>query len=366
MMLTLTVLLLCQPGAAQEPPKRRPKLDAAYAHPFYAFKIHLPPKWARGPNHGKAHLSFYGPRDGAFIPRIDMFVERDSTTLADLAAKYRNAFAKAYPEATFDREEATAVRDREGYQFAVSFMDDPVEMKSLWTFTATDDRKYILSFNCSKALYDRHEPPVNAAMKSLRLFPEPASSTEEKQKFLDHYNKGYEYHRSGKTEAAITSFQEAAKLLPGFADIHGVLAMLYKLKGRFTDAEKSYRKSIELDPGDFDSQFSLGALLLQQNKADEALAFLTRAAELEPDREVAQTNLAVAWLAKDQPEKAKPCLEKAIALDPESVAAHYNFGMCLEKLSDPKGAERQYKDALQIDPAHKGAKEGLARLRSKK
>ncbi len=356
------------PPAALLPKKTPPKLGSPYSHPFQAFKITLPPKWARGKQQGSSDASFYGPKDQFYIPRMDLRIEVSKKELHETVVTYKDAFRKAFKDVQFLFEEAWEARGRRGYQFCAVFKEgEPaITQQALYTFTMQDDRKYILSFNCTAAWFDKYYSSLDASMKSLRIYPAPKADKAEREKFLEAYNRGATAFQEGKMAEALAGFEEAAKLLPQFPDIHANIGAVHMRLNRWPDAEVAYGRAIEIDPEDAGSHYNLGACHLRQSKYDLAIVSLKKSTELEPASEPTLTNLGVAYLAKDLAEPARETLEKAVQTDPESLPAHYNLGIAFEKLNRKKDAERQFKDALSLDPAHDGAKKGLERLKGMK
>ena len=354
--------------AKNAPAKKNVRLGPTYAHPFYAFKLWLPPKWTRGKEQASATMSFYGPKEQFYQPRMDLRYETNAKELADYVAAYKDAFKKAFKDVLFLFEEASAVRGRTAYQFCVTFAEgEPlVQQQALFTFVAEGQRKYVVSFNCTQAWFEKYYGQVDASMKSMRLYPLPAANAEQKQRFLTVYNKGEAAYRETKYAEALAAFLEAAGLIPEFGELQTTIGNLHQRQNRFPEAEAAYRRAIELDPEDAGPHYNLGVCLLKQSKYDAAVAALKISTDLEPASEPALTNLGAAYLGKDRHEEARVVLEKAIAVDPESPAAHYNLGLAYERLDRKKDAEREYKQALSADPNHADAPQALERLKGKK
>lgn len=350
-------------GGVRMPDKRRASLPEAYSHPFYAFKLYLPPRWKRGPNNGKSHCSFYGPKDVAYVPRIDLTIERDTSELAEYVAKYKGVLEKVYKDVSYPFEETATIRGSTAYQFSAVFRDGEIPYQVLWTFLANGDRKFFLSYACTYAWFDKYYSRIDAAMESFRAFAEPTAPVEQKKEFERHYNAGQEHYRKQEFQSALERYRKAVALLPDYPETHGLIGQACVRLKKFADAEKAYRKAIELDPEDAGDLYNLGVCLLQQSKHEAAIEALRKAVELAPDHEPALTNLGVAYLATDRAKEAKEVLEQAAEADPESPLAHYNLGIAYEQLGEKKAAEREFKDTLQLDPTHAGAKEGLKRLK---
>jgi len=349
-------------------PKKSVRLGAPYAHPFYGFKLLLPPKWLNGKVNGQAVASFWGPKDQLYQPRMDLYFQVSKRDLPEFVAAYKDAFRKGVKDVTFLYEEATAVRDKQGYQFSVTFTDGdlPVVQQALFMFIADGDRKYVLGFNTSQAWFDRYFPVVDASMRSFRIFPMPALSAEDKKRFLVRYQSGEQFYKESKLVDALSDFQAAAQVCPEFADLHSTIATILMKLSRYPDAEAEYRKAAETDPDDSAHPYNLGVCLLKQSKSESAIDALKKSIALDGGFEPALTNLGAAYLGKDQNDPARQVLEKAIIADPESAPAHYNLGLAYERLDRPRDAERQYKEALSADPRHEDAKRALDRLKVRK
>ncbi len=352
------------------PARTNVKLGPTYSHPFYAFKIYLPPKWQRGKEAGSTNVSFWGPKDVAYQPRIDLRIVTSKKELIDFVTLWKDEFRKLYKQVTFPFEEVVTLRGKLGYLFSVIFSegDDAVGIvqEALYLFLSEGERTYILSFNCSRNWFDRYFGMVEASMKSLRIYPVPAADAQQKQQFLNAYNKAEADYRGGRLDDAYAGFQEAAKLIPEYGDVHATFATVCMKLNKLAEAEASYRKAIELDPEDYSHHYNLGVCLLKSAKLDAAIESLKKATTIDPTMEPALTNLGVAYLKKDLGTPAREALEKAVAADPESAPAHYNLGVALERLDRKKDAEREYKEALKIDPKHEDAQQALDRLRGRK
>lgn len=350
------------------PAKKAVKLGAPYAHPFYGFKLFLPPKWLHGKVNGQAVASFWGPKDQLYQPRMDLYFQVSKKDLPEFVTTYKEAFRKGVKDVTFLYEEATAVRDKQGYQFSVTFTDGdlPVVQQALFMFIADGDRKFVLGFNTSQAWFDRYYPAVDASMRSLRIFTTPTVSAEDKKRFLIRYQSGEQYYKENKLSEALADFLAAAQICPDFADLHSTIATIHMKLARFPEAETGYRRAAEVDPEDAGHAYNLGVCLLKQSKSDAAIESLKKAVALDPTFEPGLTNLGAAYLGRDQNDPARQVLEKAIVADPESAPAHYNLGLAYERLDRPRDAERQFKETLSADPKHEDAKKALDRVKSKK
>ncbi|HLF92453.1 MAG TPA: tetratricopeptide repeat protein [Planctomycetota bacterium] len=358
------------PPKAGLPKKVNAKLGPSYSHPFYAFKIYLPPKWQRGKEQGSTNVSFWGPKDVAYQPRIDLRIIPSKKELIDFVTAWKAEFKKLFKDVTFPFEETTTLRGKLAYTFSVVFSEGEgglaIQQQALYTFVGEPDRMYILSFNCSRNWFDRYYGMVDASMKSFRIYPAPAADAAGKQQFLNAYNKAEADYRAGKLQEALDGFKEAERLIPEYGDLHATLGTVHMKLNRLPEAEAAYRKAIAVDPEDYSGHYNLGVCLFKQTKYDAAIESLKKAAAIDPTMEPALTNLGVAYLKKDLNDPAREALERAAAADPESATAHYNLGIAFERLDKKRDAEREYRETLKLDPKHADAQEGLGRVKGKK
>ncbi len=88
-----------------------------------------------------------------------------------------------------------------------------------------------------------------------------------------HYNLGTDALRAGRTQEALTEYDEALKLDEAFADAHLGRGLVLEFGyGKFPEAEAEYRRAIALRPGFSDAHNNLGQLLAKTGRLDEAIA----------------------------------------------------------------------------------------------
>ncbi|HEY3227352.1 MAG TPA: tetratricopeptide repeat protein, partial [Planctomycetota bacterium] len=316
----------------------------------------------RGKNQGQAHASFYAPKLEAYIPRVDLHVQKPVKEFGAFMAEWRSSFRKALPDAAFTTDELTSVRGRTAQFLEVTFTDGGIPMKSMWMAVGRDDRLYLLGWACTAAFYDRFARTVEAMFRSLRIYAEPEVPLEARKNYDRLYGEAEGLYRAQKYAEAAEKFRECAVIMPDYPEIHATVGTALMRKRDYPGAEAAFRRAMELDPEDASHFYNYGATLLQQGKYDPAIEALRKAAQVEPWMEPAWTNLGAALLAKKDAKAAAEALEKAIAADPESVAAHYNLGCAYEALDKRDKAAAQFREALKLDPKHEGARRGLNRV----
>jgi len=163
----------------------------------------------------------------------------------------------------------------------------------------------------------------------------------------DHFLRG-NFVVARRTPAAareaVTEYQDAIALDPGFARAYGRLSLAY---GLFADWGWPF-------PGlSYDS-----LLALASGAADHAVALDSTSADAWLARGFASAYLHPASLAD-----AFPAFRRAIALDPNNAEAHHQYGLVLMNWGRDSEAVEEFRRALAIEPGRVVTLENLMYLR---
>jgi len=117
--------------------------------------------------------------------------------------------------------------------------------------------------------------PVSAAQKVRSVF-DPIDQEEENLTQMQRQARFYrqealEFQRVGNVEAAMSLYQKAIEIDPGYAVAYNDLGVIYESKGLSDQAEENYLKAVRIDPNYLSAYSNLA--LLYENKRD-----LTKAA----------------------------------------------------------------------------------------
>jgi tetratricopeptide (TPR) repeat protein len=104
--------------------------------------------------------------------------------------------------------------------------------------------------------------------KYTKKFPQDA---------FGHFQLGNVLVRQGKSEAAISSYQEAIRFQSKYALAYNAIGAVYASQNRWEEAITEYQKALEINPDYGDALANLGEALWQTNKPDEAKASLEKA-----------------------------------------------------------------------------------------
>lgn len=152
----------------------------------------------------------------------------------------------------------------------------------------------------------------------------------------------------GETHAALLLLERAAQLAPQRLDIGTNLGVIYKMCGRFAEAETRFRRAAEANPRDAAAWNNLGTALHGQGRYAEAEAELRRALELRPDFREAQKNLAATLQDQQRSEEADALYSELLAAGSEDPEVYYNLALLRYARPDLPAAEEAARKALAL------------------
>jgi len=131
---------------------------------------------------------------------------------------------------------------------------------------------------------------------------------------FQNFSRGNFFLDNGFEKKAISQYQRAILLNPGFPEVYGWLGFAYKRNKQIDKAIEIYKKALKVDPRDKQVCFELGVIYLQRKDLKAAISYFEKAVELDPLDPAAQNMLAVSYQKSNQKEKAiaiwKAILEK--------------------------------------------------------
>jgi tetratricopeptide (TPR) repeat protein len=170
----------------------------------------------------------------------------------------------------------------------------------------------------------------------------------------------------GRMPDALSEYQTALRIYPGYADAHNNLGAILLQSGRTTEAVAEYQAAVRLDPEYPDAHSNLGSALSQiPGHLPEATAELETAVRLDPEN--ARRRAALGNVLLQTPGRILEAivqLETAVRIDPGDAGSHYQLGMALSQMPGrlPE-ALQEIEAAARIRP-DPGLQELLNRLRN--
>ena len=170
------------------------------------------------------------------------------------------------------------------------------------------------------------------------------AATEEFDKGIEFYNKGYE----ANYKKAIEHFEAAITLDPKFSAAMVYLGRAQSALYENDKAVASLKAAVDLDPDYQEARSSYAAVLLDSGNLDEAVRQLDVVTRREPTRGWAWYLLSQAYARKDDFADGKTAAENAIRLTPKNAEAHFWLAECQRMLKQPADAEREYNTYLAL------------------
>lgn len=162
-----------------------------------------------------------------------------------------------------------------------------------------------------------------------------------------------------KTEAA-SSFEEALREEPRFADALNNLASTLGELGRFDDAEKCFQALLKTVGGDAEIHYNHGNALRQCGRSREAVNAYKKALNLRPLYPQAYNNMGNALHDQQDAEQARTCYENALEIDPDFDEATRNLAQTYFLADQFPQAETLYKKLLRKNAQDATAQLGVA------
>jgi len=181
-------------------------------------------------------------------------------------------------------------------------------------------------------------------------------------KAQSHYNLGFAYYHSNRTEKAIAAYQKAIQLEPNFAEAYGGLGVVYWRTGNLDAAIRHCQKAIKIAPENIEFHQNLTQIYWQEGRYDAAAVGYQIILELNPTDENALHHLGLILLSKQEYDDAVSCFQKVLQINPDSALTHGALGVAYYKLGEKGLAIQEFQEVLRLDPRNQNAREMLKRL----
>ncbi len=187
------------------------------------------------------------------------------------------------------------------------------------------------------------------------------SMTSRLDNWSNHYNLGLYHQNKGETQAALNSYETAARLYPEAVLPLINSSVLYSYIGDQTKAEENLKKVLVYDPENEAANLNLGLLLAEQGRMDEAEKALKVAFEANPGGQaVAAKNLSVIAGQKGNFNDAVKYAELAWKARPENPEYGYTLAFYQLQSNKKEPAINTLKELIEKYPGYLEATQFLA------
>jgi type IV pilus biogenesis/stability protein PilW len=188
---------------------------------------------------------------------------------------------------------------------------------------------------------------VGLVLAGCRHGPDP----QEAKAARNYYELGLLAQKNGRIPEAYSDLKKALELDDSNAEIHLAMGLLMQLDyNRPQDAITQYQRAIELDPGYTEARVNLGTVYLQQGAYEKAIPLFQSALEDLSYRTpyIAESDLGWALFKSGKVEEGREHLARATRINPQFCLPFRQLGEVAESQHDTHGAceaYRQYESA---------------------
>jgi tetratricopeptide (TPR) repeat protein len=164
------------------------------------------------------------------------------------------------------------------------------------------------------------------------------------------YIFGQIYFNAGDLRHALTWFDRALALQPGFPEALSARAIVLQRLSQPQDALESFKAILKLRPRDAEALFSVGAVLQSLGRMTDALAAYEAALQWSPAHCEALTNRGALLERFGRHDEALACFDAIETIRPGDSANLFNKGSVLQKLGRHEDALAAYEEAARRGP----------------
>jgi tetratricopeptide (TPR) repeat protein len=175
-------------------------------------------------------------------------------------------------------------------------------------------------------------------------------------------NLGIVAARQGRTEEAISNFQQSLKIDSNYSVALDNLGNAYRQGKQWDDAKRAFVRALALNPQDAEANYGLGMVFAQLNDPEHAYEYLKNALAARPVYPEALNNLGVLYLRTQRPEDAEKSFRESIRVAPLFDQSYLNLARLYSMEGDPGKARAVLLDLLKQRPGHSQAEKELAQL----
>ena len=170
-----------------------------------------------------------------------------------------------------------------------------------------------------------------------------------------HYNLGLSLSHDGKTNEALSHFQETLRIRPNDPQVYLNIGVISAKNGNTEEAMSYFSRALQYKP-DFDkAHLNLGKIFLDGGNLDKAFFHIQEAVRINPESPETHFTLAKAYARSGNLDSAIIHYSTALKLKPDYAEAHNNLGIALARKGKINEAIGHFREALWIKPGYREA-----------
>ena len=166
----------------------------------------------------------------------------------------------------------------------------------------------------------------------------PADKAADNPEWMRWNNYGIALLDAQQYGAAVSAFEQVARLRPDYADGYTNIALANFQWQKYEASRTNLEKALKLSPGNARALYYLALVERNQGNLDAAIADLQKVAEQFPRSRDAHRELGFSYYQEHQYQKARAEYELLQGIDPDDLAAHYNLAILYRRLGMKKQA----------------------------
>ena len=155
----------------------------------------------------------------------------------------------------------------------------------------------------------------------------------------------------GFLDAGLRFAERAVETAPDLGMAHASLALAYHLRGAWAEAQSGFERAVALSPQYASAYHWFGQQLGDMGRTDEAILAHRRGVELDPVSQIVGLNLGVSLLRAGRVSEAIEQLRRVIDLDPQWPLAWNSLTFTLLEAGEYAAASEAALEYARLDPA---------------
>jgi tetratricopeptide (TPR) repeat protein len=198
------------------------------------------------------------------------------------------------------------------------------------------------------------DPPVREQVQTAQTALDEALSRHDSsrtQKADAFGSLGEIYQAYGFEDAALISYENAAKLAPHSFRWQYYSGYLHERSGKSEAAAQDYRRALAIEPSNTCAMLRLGNVELSLNQPELAKSWFLKVTAQRTPSGAALTGLGKIALIAHQYSLAVKYFTKALALEPKASSIHYQLAMAFRGLGDLQKMQQNLQARGETEPA---------------